>query len=56
MKQQTQPTDTEMLNWMIENATWAADIFYVTHIEGMSDDEYPTARQAIAAEMAKEAT
>jgi len=51
----TQPTDTEMLDWVVENAEWAADIFYVVHVEGKPESEYPTKRQLIAAEMAKEA-
>lgn len=55
MPKAAQPTDTEMLDWLVKNASWVADIFYVTHIEGRSDDEYPTTRQLIAAEMAKEA-
>lgn len=55
MSEPAQPTDSEMLDWLVKNMDWVADIFYVTHVEGRSDDEYPTIRQLIAAEMAKEA-
>lgn len=49
----TQPTDSQMLDWMIENADWCGDIFYVVHIEGKLESEYPTRRELIASEMAK---
>ena len=45
------PSDSEMLEWLVKNVDWVADIFYVMHIEGKPEDEYPTIRQLIAAEM-----
>jgi hypothetical protein len=54
MSEPTLPSDSEMLDFLIENIHWVADIFYVEFVEGKPLKEYPTSRQLIAAEMAKE--
>lgn len=57
--QQTQPTDTEMLDWMIERGvsiyTGVKPNYYqVEKSDFWASDVYPTPRAAISAEMAKE--
>lgn len=61
MNNTTQPTDTEMLDWMIKNELSIAkicDVFcvYDAEIDECMQPFHKTPRQAIATEMMKEAT
>lgn len=56
--QQTQPTDTEMLDWMISkmaNLNGIHGYFWISH-QGFVSERAPTPRQTIAAEMMKYVT
>ena len=52
--QQTQPTDTEMLDWIMLNGVYVSEFGEKWIIDDSFDELYDTPRQAIAAEMMKE--
>jgi hypothetical protein len=57
MSEPTLPSDTEMLDWMIDRRASVCCFVskYWVNYQGCNSDDYSDPRAAIAAEMAKEA-